>query len=159
MWGRGREGAIALAPLSAGLQSVPPLPTIKLGPSSADSQVGGWTCAHSRPLWVSPTTSPVSLGVSPAATSTPTGVFNQRFEALFPHTGALGCMVCFTSAPFLPVYLCVNVGPQGSASQHPVGSASCSLACPIPQSATLLGPPATTLPPVLSAPASRGHFL
>ena len=35
------------------------------------------------------------LGVSPAATPTPTGVFNQRFEALFPHTGALGCEVCF----------------------------------------------------------------
>ena len=43
-----------------------------------------WSCAHSRPLWVSPTTSPVRLGVSPAATPTPTGVSNQRFEALFP---------------------------------------------------------------------------
>ena len=32
---------MALAPLSAGLQSLPPLPTIKLGPSGADSQVGG----------------------------------------------------------------------------------------------------------------------
>ena len=56
----------------------------------------GWTCAHSRPLWVSPTTSPVRLGVSPAAASTPTGIFNQRFEALFPRAGALGCVVCFT---------------------------------------------------------------
>ena len=100
----------------------------------------GWACAHPTPLWVSPTTSPVSLGVSPAAAPTPTGVFNQRFEALFPHTGALGCVVCFTPcrlsglsvhecgavlpsalpAPFsatlspaLSVYLCVNVGPQG----------------------------------------------
>ena len=27
----------------------------------------------------------VRLGVSPAAASAPTGVFNQRFEALFPH--------------------------------------------------------------------------
>ena len=43
-----------------------------------------WACAHSRPLWVSPTTSPVRLGVSPAAASTPRGAFNQRFEALFP---------------------------------------------------------------------------
>ena len=43
-----------------------------------------WACAHSRPLWVSPTTSPVRLGVSPAAAPTPTGIFNQRFEALFP---------------------------------------------------------------------------
>ena len=39
--GRGLEGAMVLAPLSAGFQSLPPLPTIKLGPSGADSQVGG----------------------------------------------------------------------------------------------------------------------
>ena len=44
----------------------------------------GWACAHSRPLWVSPTTSPMRLGVSPAAAPTPMGVFTQRFEALFP---------------------------------------------------------------------------
>ena len=56
----------------------------------------GWACAHSRPLWVSPTTSPVRLGVSPAAAPTPTGIFYQRFEALFPCAGALGCVVCFT---------------------------------------------------------------
>ena len=43
-----------------------------------------WACAHSRPLWVSPATSPVRLGVSPAAAPTPTGAFNQKFEALFP---------------------------------------------------------------------------
>ena len=73
----------------------------------------GCACAHSRPLWVSPTNSPVRLGVSPAATSTPTGVFNQMFEALFPRAGALGCEVCFAPPPFLPVYLCVNVGPRG----------------------------------------------
>ena len=52
------------------------------------------------------------LGVSPAATSTPTGVFNQRFEALFPRTGALSCAVFFAPLPFLLVYLCTNVGPQ-----------------------------------------------
>ena len=96
----------------------------------------------SRPLWVSPTTSPVRLGVSPAAAPTPMGVFNQRSEALFPRTGALGYVVCFTPrrlsglsvhecgglgvlptalpAPFsatlspaLLVYLCANVGSQG----------------------------------------------
>ena len=55
----------------------------------------GWACAHSRPLWVSPTTSPMRLGVSPAAAPTPTGTFNQRFEALFSGAGALGCEVCF----------------------------------------------------------------
>ena len=91
--------------------------------------------------------SPVRLGVSPAAASTPMVVFNQRFEALFPHAGALGCVVCFSPLLFLLVYLCVNVGP---ASHHLVESARCSLACPIPQSATLLCPPATALPRILS---------
>ena len=36
-----KEGTLPLAPLSASFQSLPPLPTIKLGPSGADSQVGG----------------------------------------------------------------------------------------------------------------------
>ena len=58
--------------------------------------LSGWVCACPRPPWVSPMTSPVRLGVSPTAAPTPTGVFNQRFEALFPHTGALGCEVCFS---------------------------------------------------------------
>ena len=50
-------------------------------------------------------------GVFSAASSTPTGVFNQRFEASFPGAEALGCEVCFAPLPFLPVYLWVNVGP------------------------------------------------
>ena len=58
-------------------------------------------------------TSPVRLGVSPAAAPSPLGVFTQRCEALFCRTGALGPAVCFTPPPLLPVYLCVNVGPQG----------------------------------------------
>ena len=58
-------------------------------------------------------TSPVRLGVSPTAASTPMGVFNERFEALFPRAGALCCSVCVAPPPFLPVYLCANVGPQG----------------------------------------------
>ena len=101
----------------------------------------GWACAHPRPLWVSPTTSPMRLGFSPAAAPTPTGVFNQRFEALFPQTGALDCAVCFAPCHLsglsvrecgaagcypplclpcsLPLrvwpsrFICVNVGPQG----------------------------------------------
>ena len=43
----------------------------------------------------------------------PTGVFNRRFEALFPHAGTLGCVVCFAPLLFLPVYLCADVGPWG----------------------------------------------
>ena len=42
------------------------------------------------------------LGVSPAATSTPTAVFNQWFEALFPHAGTLGCAVCHPAHQLLP---------------------------------------------------------
>ena len=72
------------------------------------------------------------LGVSPAAASTPTGVFNQWFEALFPHTGTLGCVVCHLVHQLLP------------------RRASCSFAHPPPQSATLLSPTATILPQVLS---------
>ena len=34
------------------------------------------------------------LGVSPAASSTPSGVFSPWFEALFPYAGTLGCEVC-----------------------------------------------------------------
>ena len=43
----------------------------------------------------------------------PMGVFSERFEALFPCAGALGCKVCFAPPPFLPVYLCANAGLQG----------------------------------------------
>ena len=65
----------------------------------------GWAYAHSRPLWVSPTTSPVRLGVSSAAAPTPRGTFNQRFEALFPRAGALGYAVCF-AARRLSSFIC-----------------------------------------------------
>ena len=76
---------------------------ISVTPSTTHNQIGplwcwfpsGWACAHSRPLWVSPMTFPVRLGVSPAAAPTPTGVFTQRSEALFPRAGTLGYVVCF----------------------------------------------------------------
>ena len=61
------------------------------------------------------------------------GVFNQRFEALFPRTGTLGCVVCLTPQLFLPVYLHTNVGP------------------PVLPATALPGLPATTLLQVLSA--------
>ena len=77
-----------------------PLSTGFVTPSATHHQTwgrfpSGWACAHSRPLWVSPMTCPVRLGVPPAAAPTPMGVFNQRFEAFFPCPGALGYAVCF----------------------------------------------------------------
>ena len=42
------------------------------------------------------------LGVCPADTSTPTGVFNQGFEALFPSAGTLGGGVCRPVHQLLP---------------------------------------------------------
>ena len=123
---------------------------ILVTPSATHNQIwplwcwflSGWACARPRPPWVSPTTSPVRLGVSPAVAPTPTGVFNQRFEALFPPRWSPGLRGLLYSPPFvqficarmwghgvlpaaLPapfsatlspalwVYLCVNMGPQG----------------------------------------------
>ena len=104
---------------------------ILVTPSATHNQIGplwcwfssGWACARSRPLWVSPTTSPVRLGVSPAAAPTPTGVFNQRFEALFPPAGALGCAVCFTPR-CLSWFIYGNAVPRG-ATRH----SACPILC------------------------------
>ena len=97
-----------------------PLHRISIFHSGTHNQTGplwcwfpsGWACARPWPLWVSPTTSPVRLGVSPAAAPTPTGSFNQRFEALFPCTGTLGCVVCFAPC-HSSVFICANVRLQG----------------------------------------------
>ena len=75
----------------------------------------GWSCARYRPLWVSPRTCPVRLGVSPAAAPTPTGTFSQRSEALFPGAGALGYMVCFAPRQSSR-FICARVWSTGSAS-------------------------------------------
>ena len=72
----------------------------------------GWACAHSRPLRVSPTTSPVRLGVSPAAAPTPRGVFNQRFEALFPPCWSLGLHRLLRSPPFVR-FICGRMWCRG----------------------------------------------
>ena len=76
------------------------------------------------------------LGVSSAAASTSTGVFSQRFEALFPRAGTLDCAVYFTLQFFLPIYLHSNVGlpsPQAAAllrvlsAQLPISAAPTGL--------------------------------
>ena len=90
--------------------------------SSTHNQIGplwcwfpsGWACARSRPLWVSPTTSPVRLGVSPAAAPNPTGSFNQRSEALFPLSWSPGLRSLLRSPLFVGVYPCESVGPRGT---------------------------------------------
>ena len=61
------------------------------------------------PCGVSPTNSPVRLGVSPTAT-TPQVFTVRGFEALFPHAGTLGCLVCLALRLFLLVCLQSNVG-------------------------------------------------
>ena len=112
---------MALAPLSAGFQS---LPTIKLGLSGAASRVGGLVYALGPCGSLHQT---VRLGVSPAATSTPTGIFNQWFEALFPRAGTLGCEVCNLIHQLLPhgqLQLC----PPSSTICDLAGSTSCCLA-------------------------------
>ena len=58
-------------------------------------------------------TSPVRLGVSPVAAPTPTGVFTQRFEALFHHAGALGSALLPTVRPGLSVRECGAAGSAG----------------------------------------------
>ena len=101
MWGMGPRG-------SSGACST--LCRFSVTPSATHNQIGpfwycfpsGWVCVRSRTLWVSPTDFPVRLGVSPADASTPTGVFNQWFEAFFPHTGTLGCAVCCRVQQLLP---------------------------------------------------------
>ena len=113
-----------------------PLHRISVIPSTTHNQIGplwcwfpsGWACAHSRPLWVSPTTSPMRLGVSPATAPTPTGVFNQRFGALFHHRGALGYMVCFAPA------ICPGL------SVHECGASGCYPQLCLPRSLPLLSP-------------------
>ena len=90
-------------------------------------------------------TSPVRLGVSPAGAPTPTGVFNQRFEALFPRAGALGCAVCFTPcrSPGLSVREC---GAAGSAS----GQTACAVCPTLRQSQSRESfPPPCPSPPLL----------
>ena len=77
--------------------------------------------------------SPARLRVSPNAASNPTGVFSQRFEALFPCTKTLSFEVCLAPQLFLLVYLHMNVGLSS------------------PQSTTSPDPPAAALPRILSA--------
>ena len=116
MWGRGWEGVMALAPLCR----------ILVTPSSTHNQIGplwcwfpsGWACACSKPLWVSPTNSPVRLGVLPAAASTPTGCFHSEvwgFISLSWSPGLRGLLCSLAIPPGLSTCEC---GAAGSVSHH-----------------------------------------
>ena len=137
LWGRGQRGhKMPLAWLLVGSVTSPTTHK-QIGPFWC-CFLSGWVCVHSRTLWVSPTKSPMRLGVSPTAASTPTGFFSQRFEALFPP--------CWN--PALRGLSCSPVVPP-SLSAYKCGttcSTSCRLACP--------GPPAT-FPCILSPPAAH----
>ena len=107
MWRRGPKGNSATCSTLSGFQSLPLLPTSKLCPSGADSYVGGFvyilvTCDSLQwtLLWgwefLPPLQTPQVLRV-------------RGFEALFPHTGTLGCMVCLAPQLLLLVYPHTNV--------------------------------------------------
>ena len=141
MCGRGRRG-------SNGACSI--LCQFSVTSSTTHNQVGPfwywfpgvWACVRSRTLWVSPTNSPVRLGVSPAAASTPTRVFSQRLLVFIsPHwnPGLCGLSRSLVVPPGLSVHKC---GSTLSASHHFAWSTSRHLARP--------SPPAAALPRVLS---------
>ena len=71
-----REGTVPLALLSASCQSLPLIPTIKLGPSGADFWMGSLVCILGPCGCLQRTL--VMLEVSPAV-SIPTGFYSQRF--------------------------------------------------------------------------------
>ena len=123
MWGRGPRG-------SNGTCSTLCQPSVSS--PTAHKQSGpfwcwflcGWVCICSRTLWVSPTNSPLRLGVSPAAASTPKGFPISGLRLYFSEVEPWGCAVCFAPPLFLPVYLCTNVGLQATAFRG-LPAASC----------------------------------
>ena len=93
---------------------------------------GEWVCVCSRIPWISPTDSPVRLGVSPTATI-PTGSYSQGFWGFIslhwnPALRSLSCSPVVP--PCLSTYKCKS-RPPASASPTPVWHyiATCSF-CP-----------------------------
>ena len=108
---------------------------ISVTPSATHNQIGpfwccfpgGWVCILSRPLWVCPTSSPVRLGVSPAAVPTP-WVFSIRalrlyFPVLEPWVAS---SVTWSTSCCLASQL--QPCPPSSTIRHIAGSASHRLA-------------------------------
>ena len=154
---------MVLAPLSARFKSLPPPPTIKLGPSGAGSRMAGslqWPLLWGWESLLLPPQPPRAFSLRGLRLYFPTLEPWVVRSALFP-------AVC-------PVYLCENVGPRGATrrSACPVlchsessplslfvcecraaGSASGQTACPIVPHSASLGPATATQ--VLSAPAAH----
>ena len=122
-----QEGTMVLAAVSAGFQSLPSLPTSKVGPLAL---IPVWVilCTFWDPVGLSKELS-CEAGSFSHCHFNPQGVFHWWFEALFPRAGALGCLVCLTPKLFLLVYLHVNVGPPAPpATALPAQSSSHCLA-------------------------------
>ena len=100
-----------LAWLLAHFQSLPLLPTIKLGPSGADS----WVCVLVYILGNSGSLQQTLLwGWESFLLLQPPKVFTTRgFEALLLCAVTLDCQICLAPQLFLLVYLHTNVGPPG----------------------------------------------
>ena len=125
MWGKGLRGSNGACSTLCWFSVTPSATHNQSGPFWC-CFLGGWVCVWSGTLWVSLTSSPVILGVSPADASTPTGVFNQWFEDLFPHTGTLGCRVCNPAHHLLPRWPPAPL-PTPLNNPSPHWSASCHL--------------------------------
>ena len=100
---------MALAGVSARFQSLPLLPTGKLGPSDADSRVGEFVyilgpCGSFQRILLR------GWEFLPLPPQPPQIFIARGFDPLFSHTGTLGCTVCLTPQLFLPVYPHANVG-------------------------------------------------
>ena len=139
MWGRGREGMMALAPLSARFQSLRPLSTIKLGPSGADSWVDGLVHAP-----------------GPCGSLQWPLLWGWDFLLLPPHAPLVfsirGVRLYF---PVLEPWVVWSVLLPRHSSWFIYVWMWGRTACPVPQSTTSLGPQAVALLQILSTLAAH----
>ena len=125
---------MVLAPLSAAFSHFPHYPQ------------ANWALPALIPGCVSPTNSPMRLGVSPAAASTLKGFSVSGLRLHFPSLEPWGCGVCFTPPLFFLVYQHRNVGQPSlqAAAWRDLPPAPCL------SSSTITGS-AATLPTVCSS--------
>ena len=108
MWGRGQRGNNAACSAFSQLSVTSPTTHKQIWPFWCWFP-GGWTCIHSRTLWVSLMNSPVRLELSPSVT-TPASFYSQRFWGFIsPHYNPGLCDLSHSQL-LLPIYLHANVG-------------------------------------------------